>query len=117
MAEQTDQKTEKQLNEQSEKQSVKQSENQNTKKPKQKIIDMKAGTKKLQQELVLVLDKAGMTKEVVNYVSTTVEKMQKTKQKQQIYRSIISKYGQTKGLNIYNHIKKKSNGIKNNGIK
>ena len=27
--------------------------------------------------------------------------------KQQIYRSIISKYGQTKGLNIYNHIKKK----------
>ena len=74
MAEQTDQKTEKQLNEQSEKQSAKQSENQNTKKPKQKIIDMKAGTKKLQQELVLVLDKAGMPKEVVNYVSTTVEK-------------------------------------------
>ena len=35
---------------------------------------MNAGTKKLQQELVLVLDKAGMPKEVVNYVSTTVEK-------------------------------------------
>ena len=35
---------------------------------------MKAGTKRLQQELVLVLDKAGMPKEVVNYVSTTVEK-------------------------------------------
>ena len=101
-------KTEKQLNEQSEKQSVKQSENQNTKKPKQKIIDMKAGTKKLQQELVLVLDKAGMPKEVVNYVSTTVEKNAEDKnRKQQIYRSIISKYGQTKGLNIYNHIKKK----------
>ena len=105
---QTDQKTEKQLNEQSEKQSAKQSENQNTKKPKQKIIDMKAGTKKLQQELVLVLDKAGMPKEVVNYVSTTVEKNAEDKnRKQQIYRSIISKYGQTKGLNIYNHIKKK----------
>ena len=90
------------------KQSVKQSENQNTKKPKQKIIDMKAGTKKLQQELVLVLDKAGMPKEVVNYVSTTVEKNAEDKnRKQQIYRSIISKYGQTKGLNIYNHIKKK----------
>ena len=100
LAEQTDQKTEKQLNEQSEKQSVKQS--------KQKIIDMKAGTKKLQQELVLVLDKAGMPKEVVNYVSTTVEKNAEDKnRKQQIYRSIISKYGQTKGLNIYNHIKKK----------
>ena len=98
--EQTDQKTEKQ--------SVKQSENQNTKKPKQKIIDMKAGTKRLQQELVLVLDKAGMPKEVVNYVSTTVEKNAEDKnRKQQIYRSIISKYGQTKGLNIYNHIKKK----------
>ena len=101
-------KTEKQLNEQSEKQSVKQSENQNTKKPKQKIIDMNAGTKKLQQELVLVLYKAGMPKEVVNYVSTTVEKNAEDKnRKQQIYRSIISKYGQTKGLNIYNHIKKK----------
>ena len=108
VAEQTDQKIEKQLNEQPEKQSAKQSENQNTKKPKQKIIDMKAGTKKLQQELVLVLDKAGMPKEVVNYVSTTVEKNAEDKnRKQQIYRSIISKYGQTKGLNIYNHIKKK----------
>ena len=96
------------MNEQSEKQSVKQSENQNTKKPKQKIIDMKAGTKRLQQELISVLDKAGMPKEVVNYVSTTVEKNAEDKnRKQQIYRSIISKYGQTKGLNIYNHIKKK----------
>ena len=93
------------MNEQSEKQSAKQSENQNAKKPKQKIIDMKAGTKKLQQELVLVLDKAGMPKEVVNYVSTTVEKNAEDKnRKQQIYRSIISKYGQTKGLNIYNHM-------------
>ena len=35
---------------------------------------MNAGTKRLQQELILVLDKAGMPKEVVNYVSTTVEK-------------------------------------------
>ena len=69
---------------------------------------MKAGTKRLQQELVLVLDKAGMPKEVVNYVSTTVEKNAEDKnRKQQIYRSIISKYGQTRGLNIYNHIKKK----------
>ena len=108
VAEQTDQKIEKQLNEQPEKQSAKQSENQNTKKPKQKIIDMKAGTKRLQQELILVLDKAGMPKELVNYVSTTVEKNAEDKnRKQQIYRSIISKYGQTKGLNIYNHIKKK----------
>ena len=75
---------------------------------KYQFIDMKAGTKKLQQELVLVLDKAGMPKEVVNYVSTTVEKNAEDKnRKQQIYRSIISKYGQTKGLNIYNHIKKK----------
>ena len=101
-------KTEKQLDEQPEKQSAKQSEKQNTKKPKQKIIDMNAGTKKLQQELVLVLDKAGMPKEVVNHVSTTVAKNAEDKnRKQQIYRSIISKYGQTKGLNIYNHIKKK----------
>lgn len=90
MTEQSGQKTEKQLDEQPEKQSVKQSENQGHKKPKQKIIDMNAGTKKLQQELVLVLDKAGMPKEVVNYVSTTVENAEDKNRKQQIYRSIIS---------------------------
>ena len=41
------------------------------------------GTKKLQQELVLVLDKAGMPKEVVNYVSTTVEKNAEDKNRKQ----------------------------------
>ena len=114
--EQPDQKIEKQTEEQSDKQPVKQSGDQNAKQPKQKktvkqtqkIIDMNAGVKKLQQELVQILDKAGMPKEVVNYVSTTVEKNAEGKnRKQQIYRSIISKYGQTKGLNIYNHIKKR----------
>ena len=105
---QTRKQVKKQTGKEKDKQVAEQSENQNTKKPKQKIIDMKAGTKRLQQELILVLDKAGMSKEVVNYVSTTVEKNAEDKnRKQQIYRSIISKYGQTKGLNIYNHIKKK----------
>ena len=38
----------------------------------------------------------------------TIEKNAEDKnRKQQIYRSNISKYGQTKGLNIYNHIKEK----------
>ena len=82
MTEQSGQKTEKQLDEQPEKQSVKQSENQNTKKPKQKIIDMNAGTKKLQQELVLVLDKAGMPKEVVKLCFYNCgEKCRRQKQK------------------------------------
>lgn len=100
--------TKKQHTRQSENQSVKLSKQKKAVKQTKKIIDMNAGVKKLQQELTQVLDKAGMPKEVVNYVSTTVEKNAEDKnRKQQIYRSIVSQYGQTKGLNIYNHIKKK----------
>ena len=48
-----------------------------------------------------------MSPEIVHYVaSVAVKNVDKKNRKQQIYSAIISKYGQKKGLNIYNHIKK-----------
>ena len=53
------------------------------------------------------LSKAGFSNEIITYVASTAVKNLGTKNgKQQTYRSIISKYGQNKGLTIYNHIKK-----------
>ena len=58
-------------------------------------------------EIQKLLSKAGFTNDVINYVASTVVKNLGQKNcKQQIYRTIIAKYGQNKGLNIYNHIKK-----------
>lgn len=54
-----------------------------------------------------LLSKAGLESEVINFVaSVVVRNIGVNNGKQQIYRTIISKYGQNKGLNIYNHIKK-----------
>ena len=61
----------------------------------------------LNSEIQQVLSKAGMKSEVINYVASVVVKNMGVKNnKQQIYRTIISKYKQEKGLNIYNQIKK-----------
>lgn len=61
----------------------------------------------LNSEIQQVLSKAGVESEVINDVASIVVKNVDVKNsKQQIYRTIISKYGQKKGLNIYNHIKK-----------
>lgn len=58
-------------------------------------------------EIMQILSKAGFESEVVGYVASTVVKNVGVKNgKQQIYRTIISKYSQNKGLNIYNHIRK-----------
>ena len=58
-------------------------------------------------EIMQILSKAGFENEVVTYVASTVVKNTDVKNgKHQIYRTIISKYGQNKGLNIYNYIKK-----------
>lgn len=58
-------------------------------------------------EIMQILSKAGFESEAVGYVASTVVKNVGVKNgKQQVYRTIISKYGQNKGLNIYNHIKK-----------
>ena len=62
---------------------------------------------KLNQEIMQILSKAGFEAEIATSVASVVTKNAGEKDgKQQIYRAIISKYGQNKGLNIYNHIKK-----------
>lgn len=54
-----------------------------------------------------ILSKASYPGEVIGHVASTVAKNTGIKNgKQQIYRNLVSKYGQTKGLDIYNHIKK-----------
>lgn len=62
---------------------------------------------KLNQDVMQAARSAGFEADIANYVASTVVKNVGEKNgKQQIYRAIISKYGQNKGLNIYNHIKK-----------
>ena len=76
----------------------------------QKIIDISASAKKSKplQEIEQILNQAGMSKEVVNYVSAVIGINEKSKQrKQDIYKNIVSKYGQETGLKIYTRIKKK----------
>lgn len=54
-----------------------------------------------------ILSKAKVSADVIGYVTSTVVKNIGVKNgKQLIYRAIISKYGQKKGLDIYNRIKK-----------
>ena len=58
-------------------------------------------------EIMRILSKAGYEDDIVGYVASVVVKNYGLKNgKQQIYRTIISTYGQGYGLNIYNHIKK-----------
>ena len=58
-------------------------------------------------EIQKTLSKAGFSNEIITYVASTAVKYMGTKNgKQQTYRSIISRYGQNKGLTIYSHIKK-----------
>lgn len=58
-------------------------------------------------ELQKVLSNGGFSDDIIKYVTSTAIKNLGVKNgKQQTYRTIISKYGQDKGLNIYNHIKK-----------
>ena len=58
-------------------------------------------------EIQKALSNGGFSNDIVKYVaSTAVKNLDVKNGKQQTYRSIISKYGQDKGLNIYNHIKK-----------
>lgn len=62
---------------------------------------------KLKQEVMQAVKQAGFENEVATYVAITVVKNIDVKnRKQRIYQTIISKYGQNRGLNIYNNIKK-----------
>ena len=61
----------------------------------------------INSEIQKALSKAGFSNDIINYVASTVVKNLGMKNgKQQIYRTVIAKYGQKKGLTIYNHIKK-----------
>ena len=62
---------------------------------------------KVNNEIMKVLSKAGFESDVIGFVASIVVKNIGEKNgKQQIYRTIISRFGQNLGLNIYNHIKK-----------
>ena len=88
-------------------------------KQQEKQVNQQAGQKKtegkvngeqktkLNQDVMQAARAAGFEADIANYVASTVVKNVGEKNgKQRIYRAIISKYGQNKGLNIYNHIKK-----------
>ena len=61
----------------------------------------------LNNEIMQVLSKANFNADVVGCVASIVSKNIGAKNhKQQIYRAIISKFGQKQGLKIYNHVKK-----------
>lgn len=60
------------------------------------------------KEIRTLLTKAGKSSDVANYVGQLVQNNIAQKNgKQTIYRAIVSKYGQSGGLDIYNRIKKK----------
>ncbi|MBD5521726.1 MAG: hypothetical protein HDR03_11025 [Lachnospiraceae bacterium] len=59
-------------------------------------------------EIQNTLSNANYNKDTVSYVTSLVIKHRhKSNAKQNIYQAITAKYGQAKGLKIYNHIKKK----------
>ena len=61
----------------------------------------------LNVEIQQILSKAGMETEVINNVASIIVKNMGAKNsRQQIYRNIVAKYGQKKGLDIYTRIKK-----------
>jgi len=56
--------------------------------------------------IMQTLSKAGFDCEIIGFTASIIVKNIDAKNsKQQIYRAIISKYGQEKGLQVYNHIK------------
>lgn len=71
------------------------------------VVNMSAAKTSTNMQIQQLLSKANFESNIINYVASVVTKNMGVKNgKQQIYRTIISKYGQNKGLNIYNHIKK-----------
>ena len=61
----------------------------------------------INNKIMQILSKAGFEAEIINSTASIVVKnVGINNDKQQIYRAIISRFGQNKGLNIYNHIKK-----------
>lgn len=66
-----------------------------------------ATTPEADNKIQETLNKAKFSSDIVSYVSSLVSTHNgETNAKLTIYRSIVSKYGQKQGLNIYNHVKK-----------
>lgn len=60
-----------------------------------------------QNEIQKTLSNAGFGKKVIIYTTSVISKYHNDKNnKNTIYKSLVAKYGQSQGLNIYNHIKK-----------
>ena len=69
--------------------------------------DTKVDSKPTNKDILQILTDAGFTSDITSYVVPLVGANKgESNSKQLIYRQIISKFGQAKGLNIYNHIKK-----------
>lgn len=63
-------------------------------------------TTQLNSQIQKILSGAGFANDIINPIASLVSKHHKEQNgKQTIYRAIIAKYGQKRGLNIYNHIK------------
>ncbi len=62
---------------------------------------------KINNEIMQTLSKAGFGSEITGFVASAAVKNIAVKNgKQQLYRAVISKFGQSRGLDIYNRIKK-----------
>lgn len=87
-------------------------EKQAEKKPVKKAVKKvaKPGGEELvavNNQIQKVLSKAKIASEVIGYVAPlAVKKHGSEDGKQQVYKTLVAKYGQEQGLNIYNHIKK-----------
>ncbi len=63
-----------------------------------------------QNEIQQTLSKAGFDNNIILYITNVISKHHNEKNiKNTIYKSLVAKYGQNQGLNIYNHIKKNYN--------
>lgn len=66
-----------------------------------------SSTSILNRKIQQTLSKASCNNEMISFVASLVcNHYKENNAKQIIYRSIVAKYGQKQGLNIYNHIKK-----------
>ena len=84
-----------------------QTDAQSESKPTTSKTDAKVDSKPSNKDILQILTDAGFTSEITSYVVPLVGANKgESNSKQLIYRQIISKFGQAKGLNIYNHIKK-----------
>ena len=73
---------------------------------KTSIVTAKDKTE-INTQIMKLLSKAGYSNDIVAYVASTVVRNLGFKDgKQQTYKIIISKYGQNRGLLIYNQIRK-----------